>query len=296
MRVSGSELVLARAPGRYPAVGMAATLAGLIRGLDVVKNADALKQVAAHQLDVDLLAFNDVIGVLEQAGFVEGVQRRGNKIESFTESVPYYDDLYAKLGESWTERQPTDLEQQVLLVVDGLAASPIPLEELGSRLGLDAADLPLLLEVGDKSGLVRHVDTSDGAIGYSPFFGFENPILLGELVAEHGSDRLAEEFDAVRHEQGLAIDLDKYPLLTAAVSGGLLMAPSVDRPDGIAQAFAALPYISDQSLLTARKPVLDKALAVLACLRCAEHYVLLQPNLGRSVSVITSCRTRTEAC
>jgi hypothetical protein len=42
-------------------VGMAATIAGLIRGRDVITDAQALKVIAAHQLDVDLLAFDDVI-------------------------------------------------------------------------------------------------------------------------------------------------------------------------------------------------------------------------------------------
>jgi hypothetical protein len=43
-------------------------------------------------------------------------------------------------------------------------------------------------------------------------------------------------------------------------------------PGGALQSFAALPYIADQKLLTARKPILDKALAVVACLRCAESF------------------------
>jgi hypothetical protein len=50
------------------------------------------------------------------------------------------------------------------------------------------------------------------------------------------------------------------------------MAASVRLPDGSMQAFAAMPYVSDPRLLTARKPVLDKSLAVLACLRCAETH------------------------
>lgn len=100
-------------------IGMAASVAGLIRGRDVITDAQSLSVVAAHQLDVDLLAFNEVMEVLEDAGFVEGVHRRGNKIESFTENVPYYENLFHSLGQSWRERQPTELEQQVLLVVDG---------------------------------------------------------------------------------------------------------------------------------------------------------------------------------
>ncbi|HUZ54044.1 MAG TPA: hypothetical protein VMU94_16150 [Streptosporangiaceae bacterium] len=253
-------------------VGMAATLAGLIRGRDVIEDAQALMQVAAHQLDVLMMSFGEVIALLEDVGFVQGVVRRGGKIVSFTETVPYYDDLYASLGEAWRQRTPTEVEQQLLLLVDGLAKTPVPLESLEGHFGLDHGAVAQLLEVGTGAGLVRTMRTIDGDVAYSPFFGFENPELLESLVMEHGTDRLVSEFAAVRARQGLEISKERYPLLTGAVAGGLVLAPSVRLPDGSQQAFAALPYASDASLLTARKPVLDKALAVLACLRCAERY------------------------
>lgn len=253
-------------------VGMAATLAGLIRGRDIVEDAQALKAVAAAQLDVDQLAFNDVVAVLEGADFVQGVRRDGSKITSFAESVPYYNDLYGALGQAWQDRRPTELEQQLLLVVDGLSVTPTPLDELEARFGLDRSDMGALLDVGQGAGLVQVLRTIDGDLAYSPFFGFENPGLLGDLVRDHGPGQLAEEFEALRVRQGLAVDRGTYPLLADAVARGLVMAPSVNLPGGTAQPFAALPYVPDQTLLTARKPVLDKSLAVLACLRCAESY------------------------
>ena len=253
-------------------VGMAATLAGLIRGRDVIEDAQALMQVAAHQLDVHMLSFGEVITLLQDTGYVQGVQRRGGKITSFTENVPYYDDLYTALGEVWRDRTPTELEQQLLLVVDGLSKAPVPLEALEAEYGLDHGAVPDLLDVGMGAGLVRTLRTIDGDIAYSPFFGFENPQVLGELVTTYGTDQLIEEFTAVRAKQGLELAPGTYPLLTEAVAGGLVMAPSVRLPDGSTRAFAAMPYVSDAKLLTARKPVLDKALAVLACLRSAENH------------------------
>lgn len=253
-------------------VGMAATTAGLIRGRDVVTDADALMQVAARQLDVPPMSFSEVVQILEDAGFIEGVQRTGRRVDSFTENVPYYDDLYSRLGHAWRAGRPTDTEQQLLLIVDGLARAPLPLEDLSSRFGLDAAAVPDLIEVGTQSGLVRTLRTVDGDLAYSPFFGFENPDGLTKLVNSHGSDQLISEFELVRARQGLEINLSQHPLLTAAVAGGLVMAPMVQLPNGSMQAFAAMPYVSDKSLLSARKPVLEKALAVLACLRCAETH------------------------
>ena len=251
-------------------VGMAATLAGLIRGHDVIPDAQALMTVAAHQLDVDMLAFNEVVNLLQDAGFVDGVQRKGNRITTFTENVPYYDDLYTTLGDAWRDRDPTELEQQVLVVVDGLAKGPLPLESMEKTYDLDHAAVDQVLRVANGAGLVKTLRTIDGDLAYSPFFGFEHPDQLSDLISDHSSDRLVSEFAAVRAKQGLAINPQDHPLLTGAVARGIVMAPSVRLPNGNMQAFAAMPYVADHQLLTGRKPVLDKALAVLACLRCAE--------------------------
>jgi hypothetical protein len=159
----------------------------------------------------------------------------------------------------------------MVLLVDGLAGAPIPKEEVGNRLGLDQAAVGALLEIGESSHLVKTIPMIDGDVLYSPFFGFENPELIGELVTEHGSEQLALAFATIRQEQGIPVT-DAQPFLMDAVSRGLLMAPAVELPNGQFQPFAALPYALERDLLRGRKPILDKALAVLACLRCGQHY------------------------
>ncbi|MFC1442820.1 hypothetical protein ABUW04_31680 [Streptacidiphilus sp. N1-10] len=252
-------------------IGMAASLAALVRGQDVIADAQALRAVAAEQLDVNQFAFDSAVLALADIGFVEGVQRSGGKITKFTENVPYYDDLYARLGEAWRDRQPTEIEQQMVLLVDHLADSPLPVEELAARIGLDSAAIPQLLEVGQSAQLVQKIQLLDGDVIYSPFFSFENPDLLGDLVRDHGSEEMAIAFASVRGEQGLPVT-DTQPLLQDAIARGLLLAPAVELPGGMVQPFAALPYTLDRELLHGRKPVLEKALAILACLRCGQHY------------------------
>ncbi|MGC0268594.1 hypothetical protein ACPROK_03285 [Glutamicibacter soli] len=251
-------------------VGMAASIATLIRGRDVISDAQALKAIAAEQLDVNLLSFDSVIGILEESGFVNGVIRKGGKVLKFTESVPYFEDLYSSLGDAWENREPTEIEQQLLLVVDELSLSPVAVEELESSFSLDKSDLEHVMEIGKGSGLIGVISSLNGDIAYSPFFGFEQPELLVDLADKHGNGQLAEEFEAIRKHQGLALSDNSNPLALDAVSRGIIMAPAVTLPNGNLQPFAALPYVPDNRLLTTRKAVLDKALAVLACLRCAE--------------------------
>jgi hypothetical protein len=253
-------------------VGMAATLASLIRGQDVIADASAVQAVAAEQLDVDLYAFNEVVALLEERGYVSDVARSKGKITRFNESVPFYTDLYTELGDAWRDRGPSQLEEELVAVVDRLAAAPAPIEELVDELNLDKADVPTLLDLGRNSHLVKVLRSIDGDLVYSPFYAFEKPQAVDELVAAHGSDRLAEEFALLHSYQGLPVDPVRTPMIADAVAKGFLLAPGVERPDGIEQPFATLPYILSPDLLTARKPVLEKALAVVACLRCGEHF------------------------
>jgi hypothetical protein len=253
-------------------VGMAASLASLIRGQDVVSDAEALKTIVAEQLDINPYAFPGVIDTLERAGMIDHVQRRGQKIVSFTETVPFYENLYTALGDAWRRGEPSQLEQELVAVVERLAASPVPAEELENELGLDRGDVPRLIAVGKDSELVQGVALIDGEVLYSPFYGFENPQILAELLEHHGSGRFAEELKAVRVHQGLPVDPATHPALADAVARGFITAPSVRTPSGQDQPFATLPYVPDQRLLTVRKPILEKALAVVACIRCGEHF------------------------
>lgn len=53
---------------RMRLVGMAASVAALVRGRDVIDNAEALKLIAASELDVSSMAFDRVIKTLADAG------------------------------------------------------------------------------------------------------------------------------------------------------------------------------------------------------------------------------------
>ncbi|MEZ3157849.1 hypothetical protein AB1K56_13060 [Microbacterium sp. BWR-S6Y] len=252
-------------------IGMAASLAALVRGQDVVSDAESLRAVAAEQLDVSPYAFNDVIYSLEAAGFVTNIKRSSTRIVSFNEQVPMYRNMYEGLGTAWRDNAPTELEQQVVGLVDGLASAPIPVEELSARLGLDEAELPQVLDVATESNLARLVDMKDGRMAISPFMGFEHPDALADLVSEHGGHELADAFATLRGEQGIPLSR-AGDVIGQAVAGGLLMAPSVDTPGGVAESFPVLPYSVDPGLLRERKPVLEKALAVIASLKCGEYY------------------------
>lgn len=254
-------------------VGMAADLASLVRDRELISDMEALETVAAAELDIPPTSFDSVVSLLEEAGFVE-LTRAGGQVTGLTSQVPFYRDLYESLGQAWRNRGPSQLEEEVLAVVNQLAQGPVAAESLASVTGIETADLDLVMGLGREAELIMEVTGVDGKILYSPYMAFENPQLLSSLVQEHGSDRLLEEFAALRARQGLAVTEVNHPLLYDAVGRGLLVAPSVELPGpgGVQQPFATLPYTLDRGLLVGEKPVLDKALAIIACVRCGEEF------------------------
>lgn len=252
-------------------VGMAADLSGLLRGRNVVEDIDALKIVASEVLDISAQALPTVLEVLEASGFVE-VTRTGTRISRIDETVPAFRSLYPELGRSWKERGPRQIEEELLAVVDRLALSPIPVDDLSKTVGIDAADTDALYDLGRKASLFRVVDTLDGSILYSPYSAFEDPDAMRSALTNHGPGQLAESLQRVSSYQGLPVDAANDPVLADAVALGLVAAPSVSIPGGQLRSFAALPYTVDRELLTIRKAVLDKALAIVACVRCGQHY------------------------
>lgn len=252
-------------------VGMAATLAGAIRGEDVISDAQALKVIAADQLDINPYAFNRVVELLHEHDLVRDVRVAGGKVLSFTENVLYHETLYEQLGGAWEDTSPDDVAVGVVDVVHQLAQGPTSREELEAAMPGNRSERESVLDVARRSELVRGFATPDGEILYSPFHGFENPAALVKVFAAHGSEQAQTEIARLTAHQGIPIG-DDTPVLATAVSSGLLPAPSVQRPDGHLQPFAFLPYTIDRGYFAAKKVVLDKALAILACVRCGQHF------------------------
>ena len=132
---AGLRTVDPNSPGLFPLkttrlVGMAADVAALIRDRQLIPDVNALETVAVTELDVDPLAFEQVIGVLEEAGFVQLTRNSAGSVTGLTESVPMYRDLYEDRGGQWREHKPKQFEEQTLAVLDRLASGPVPVEVL----------------------------------------------------------------------------------------------------------------------------------------------------------------------
>src|SRR5579859_395147 len=253
--------------------GMAALLAGAIKGRDVIPNAQALKEIAAVILKISAWAFDRVVTELADLDMVRDIQKKAGEIVSFSERVPLtYDDVHQRLGTHWIDKHPSELESQLLAVIDTLAKTPTLSEELRDQIGADARTDQLLRTIGLHSNLIQYHNLRDGTeLVTSPLYAFEKPDQLATLFEQHSAEQVREVFTRIRMQPGFPILMNNSdPLLQDIIRLGILPAPTVIGADQQQRAFAIMLYGLDSVYLTSKKQVLDRALALIACIRCGE--------------------------
>jgi len=254
-------------------LGMAAILAGAIKGKDVIRNAKSLKKIAADVLKINPWAFDKVVLELANLEMVRGVQRQAGEIVSFVENVPLlYDDVHERLGTRWLDMQPSELEVQFLTILDKLARAPLLAQNLSTEVGADPRADQRLRTIGETAELIRFYPLRDGTeVATSPLHAFEHPDRLVTLFEQYSADRVREAFNDIRSQPGFPVLMNNsQPIVEDMVRLGLIPAPTVVGADQQERAFAIILYGFDSTYLTSKKQVLDRALALIACVRCGE--------------------------
>jgi hypothetical protein len=250
--------------------GRAAALAAWIKGQDVIEDAQQLKVFAGQQLDIGWDAFDRVVELLDELGFVSRVQRSGHKITGFYEYVPSeHAAMYESLGAAWQDHGPSEIESSLLDVVDDLSRGPRLVEDLQ----VDATARSAVLAIGSEAEAIRVISIAGSEVAYSPFFAFERPDAVREALESASIDRIREAFEVVRSYQGTPVSISPASQVLAGLVGtGLMAGPALERPDGTDELFAVAPYGVSADLRGVKKPVLDKALAIVASVRMGHHF------------------------
>jgi hypothetical protein len=169
----------------------------------------------------------------------------------------------------WTDSNPGEIESSLLESVDLLSRGPLRVESLD----VDPGALSAVLQVGQEAEAIRVVQGTSGSIAYSPFFAYENPEAVADTLRNADVDEVRRAFEGVRAHQGLPSTHDPHMLTTTGlIEAGLIAAPAVERPDGSVESFAVAPYGYSRHMLTIKRPVVDKALAVVAAVRTGQYF------------------------
>ncbi len=252
-------------------VGKAASLAMHLKGLLTIDDIAAFKYMAAD-LGITPLELDSVLRELQELDFVRVIRRSETQIKRLELSIPEFKDAYSELGEAWANKAPGEIEQVAVDAVNSVSRCPLSREELDNRYRLRQEELSIVLDIGSNAGLLSEFkDEAGQTFYYSPLTVEEDPGPFIDLAKQYPTDDVVRAFDEVRNHQGLSAEGDKLAgdavLLDAFKLGALL--PVQVNAHGQRRNFLFIPR---GDLAREEKVTMDKARAVLACVRFGEDY------------------------
>jgi hypothetical protein len=275
---------------------MAARLAVHIRGVDVIEDPDRIYAVA-DRLGIPSIVLPSVLDTLEEAEFAT-VQYQDKRPIKVIDRVPFFGGVYERVGEIWLSRNPREEEIATVELLGELANGPRGLESIRKQTGLKKQQLSLIREVGTAGGYFSEYapDQETEPVVFSPLYWEENPEQTFELLNRWGGDRVSSAIKRVRASQGLplpdgsASTSEEDQILIEAMVAGLLPSPEVASRKG-AKRFAFTPYNGQIGLENYERAILQKARAILACVRYGQYFGSVT-RIGDPAAIIDALRRR----
>lgn len=244
-------------------LGKAANLGLHLRGLNVVPY-DGLRYVAG-EVGVRATELDTVLLELEEIGWVRLVGS-GRAIKRVEVLVPSLRDGFDTIGARWRDVGPTEIEQASVTVLADTITRPIDLADLEGRHGLSKDVSRVMVEIGETGTYLRQHRLDDATrILYSPLYGDNNPEKAHAIVKRYGDSQVTGLIEQIDGTQGIPYKhLPGDPLLRDAVLAGLVLTPSVRNEKFV--------FTPQQGTAPEETIVLDKARAILACVRYGQHF------------------------
>ncbi len=263
-------------------LGKAERLAIHIRGVDIIDNQEKLEYIAC-QFGIEPESLPRVLEVLGEIGWTR-IKEKEDKTIIVEESIPYFKDIYSEIGKYYKSLKHHEIEDSIIEVVDALALSPLREEDIINKIGINKKIYSTIMDIGNSSNIINKFksDEDQENILYSPIYWTENHDkikIIYDLLKKYGSDKIINVLKKVQDYQGypltdtiLKTSKDKLSeddlIIIDLIEKGILLTPKVDSFSG-EKHFAFIPNVG---IPIEEKTILEKAMAILACVRYGENF------------------------
>ncbi|MBU8899565.1 hypothetical protein KRR26_28540 [Corallococcus sp. M34] len=260
-------------------IGAAVRLALNLRGMPPVEYG-LLREVAVHRLGLQPGEVRPALELLAEAEMVD-LAGDNSTTKTILPNIPYFEDLYRKVGEAGASTQGlNEHEQLTLAVMHRLGQGPTSRNEL-TKLGAEDRALNRILQIGSDAGFVLPKRARGHDIYISPAYFAEDPQALADLAALAGSSRLGRILSLIKKNQGYPLSIieerrdlggtnldDKDILLIKALAGeGFVPPPSVRTSHSGENHFMFGPRPGNTRLAPHEGQIFNNALALAAAVR-----------------------------
>lgn len=253
--------------------GKAAVLATHLRGLLYVEDYTTLK-FAAGELGIGAAELPAVLRELEAVDFVRIVPSL-DQFRRLDIRVPELRNGYEDLGEHWLTAGPSEIERASVETLHHLTRGPIRENDLRQSLGLSEAEYSIVFDVMQSGQLISVQTVAGEKLAYTPLAVDTNPTDYLRWASKFPSD-VSNALNILMEHQGLPVSdplVSQNPTLEDAMMTGVLMPVHVLGATGD-QRFLFAPR---GGLPAEERVILDKARAILACVRYGQRFASGRP-------------------
>lgn len=224
---------------------------------------------AAGELGISADTLDRALGELEEIGYVT-IHKSAGDIKKVEERIPLLSDRYELIGQKWLDSGPSEIEHAAVDVLDDLLVAPQRERDVQKKHNLDGNAFKIITDVGKSGSFYKtYISPVDGsAVAFSPLYHDENPEAILQLFDRFPNADVSKVLRSIRDYQGKPIDNITDPILREAIRAGVIPSPSVNSTGG-KKFFAFTPV---QGVGKLEKSLLEKARALVACVRYGEHF------------------------
>lgn len=276
-----------------PTIGMMISLSLHIRGLPLIKF-EKFRMVAHYYFNIPSYSVKDIVLKLAELEFVE-LDMEGETIRSVLPTVPYFENVYDRIGEyAGVSSGFNEFEQLALLLLTKLSSSPEEKSRIYS-LGAEKKLLDRNLTIGKEGGYIINKRARGKDIFLSPLFFSENSELFTDMVAKSGSSKIQKLLELVKKAQGWPLSLvekdkaingepitgEELNLLKRLALDGCVKPPSITAPHSGTNHFMFSPTPGNSKLSPSKREIYERAMALVSAMRqgqlLADKYAIRNP-------------------
>jgi len=248
------------------AAGQSARLAMLIRGQDVIEDEQRLKKIAAIELGIHPAEYTVAKRLLMEADLIEErTTKSGKSVINEKVNRLNHADNYRRVGELWLAGDNKSRKEEALIhTFDEVVQSPREIACVDAIRDLNRTDRNAVLELASNAGILDSVDESK-RVYYSPLLWDVNRSKLAAFL-QIASGTSFNEVLRKMTRPGTDLTRTQDPLILQAISGGILPSYRVDSTGG-KRLYSFTPYTGGMLSSDTEKIILDKARALVSCLR-----------------------------
>ncbi len=266
-----------------PFIGMCVRLALHLQGLPPIPY-EQVRLVATAFLDIPPTSVKRVVLALAEIEFVR-LAKEGATIQTVVPDIPYYVNLYKRLGEFANLEGLNELETLTLDVVQRLSVAPQSLDAIRNNTNAENSAINTVFQIGAEGGYARLMRARGKDIAISPTYFSENAESFAQAVAKAGASSVQNLLTALQRHQGVPLSevtrttelggsrlsADQISLLQTLAGEGAVRPPSISTTHSGENFFLFTPTPNGGAMSPTKRPIFEKAMGLVSSVRQGQY-------------------------